>query len=324
MKKLIFISSCIIFLIYACDKVDPPIWGCMDPLAINYDPAATKDDESCESACMDENASNYNPNATFACDSINPSNDCCVYDSNCFDNIDTSNIIQKVLIEDFTGHKCPNCPEAAEELHVIQNTFPGRVIGMAIHAGFFAKPNASEAPFLTTDFRTDQGTEIHDRFNPEFYPIGLINRIDFDNNHLKQFAEWGTITSDLLNNDPKLGICIQENSGMIGVSILALENLGSDLKLVIAITEDNIIDWQIIEGQGNVQDYEHNHVLRDVITPAFGDEIGSFDSQEVKTFNFSYELNSSWIRENCNIIAYVFRDNNNNQEVLQVEELHLE
>ena len=73
---------------------------------------------------------------------------------------------------------------------------------------------------------------------------------------------------------------------MIEVSILALENLGSDLKLVIAITEDNIIDWQIIEGQGNVQDYEHNHILRDVITPAFGDEIGSFDSQEVKTFNF--------------------------------------
>ena len=79
-------------------------------------------------------------------------------------------------------------PEAAEELHVIQNTFPGRVIGMAIHAGFFAIPNASNAPFLTTDFRTDKGTEIHDRFNPEFYPIGLINRIDYDNNHLKQFG----------------------------------------------------------------------------------------------------------------------------------------
>ena len=315
------------FLIFACDKVDPPIYGCMDLLADNYNSNANMDDGSCEYTnligCMDENASNYNPNATIACDSINPSNDCCEYASaNCFDN--TSNIIQKVLIEDFTGHKCPNCPEAAEELHVIQNAFPARVIGMAIHAGFFAIPNPSNAPFLKTDFRTDKGTEIHDRFDPQFYPIGLINRIDYNNNHLKQFAEWGAITSGLLNSNPKLGICIQENSGMIEVSILALENLGSDLKLVIALTEDNIIDWQIIEGLGNVQDYEHNHVLRDVITPAFGDEIGSFDSQEVKTFNFSYELNSTLIRENCNIIAYVFRDNNNNQEVLQVEELHLE
>ena len=25
--------------------------------------------------------------------------------------------IRKVLLEDYTGHKCPNCPEAAEEAH---------------------------------------------------------------------------------------------------------------------------------------------------------------------------------------------------------------
>ena len=117
-------------------------------------------------------------NANLPCDSINPSNDCCCYSTfNCFE--ETSNIVQKVLIEDFTGHKCQNCPEAAEELHILQDSYENQVIGIAIHAGFFAEPNSAVAPFLTTDFRTEKGTEIHDFFGANAYPVGMVNRVDY-------------------------------------------------------------------------------------------------------------------------------------------------
>ena len=56
---------------------------------------------------------------------------------------------------------------------------------------------------------------------------------------------------------------------------------------------------------GNVENYEHNHVLRDIITPAFGDNIGTFSANEIKSYTFSYQLNSDWVRSNCNIVAYV-------------------
>lgn len=46
-----------------------PVYGCTDPLALNYNPDATVDDGNCTFpptvyGCTDENALNYNPNAT--------------------------------------------------------------------------------------------------------------------------------------------------------------------------------------------------------------------------------------------------------------------
>lgn len=53
----------------SCSYAPPPVPGCTDPSALNYDPNATVDDGSCTYAsvvidgCTDPSASNYNPNA---------------------------------------------------------------------------------------------------------------------------------------------------------------------------------------------------------------------------------------------------------------------
>ena len=57
--------------------------------------------------------------------------------------IDTSNnnYVKNILIEDFTGHLCKNCPDAASELDAIQAVYGSRIIGLAIHSGStFARP----------------------------------------------------------------------------------------------------------------------------------------------------------------------------------------
>jgi hypothetical protein len=50
--------------------------------------------------------------------------------------------VQKVLLEDYTGFRCGNCPEAHERAQELQARYPGRVILMSVHAGFFARPAA--------------------------------------------------------------------------------------------------------------------------------------------------------------------------------------
>ena len=89
---------------------------------------------------------------------------------------------------------------------------------------------------------------------------------------------------------------------------------------MLPLTEDYIINWQKNDTI-NDENYEHNHVLRDIITPAFGDSIGTFSANEIKSYTFSYQLNSDWVRSNCNIVAYVL--NATTQEIIQVEEINL-
>ena len=69
---------------------------------------------------------------------------------------------KKVLIEDFTGHLCPNCPDAARELDAIHDIYGDQIIGMAIHVSkSFARPYpASQAPSFQYDFRTNGGDEL--------------------------------------------------------------------------------------------------------------------------------------------------------------------
>ena len=75
MKKILFLLT-LTALIFACKKEgDKPstnsttaVEGCMDTLALNYNPEATENDGSCEyyvfiEGCMDANAINYNSDA---------------------------------------------------------------------------------------------------------------------------------------------------------------------------------------------------------------------------------------------------------------------
>ena len=59
MKQFLFLSF-VAFAMYSC----APVEGCTDPLAVNYDESARRDDGSCiVRGCTSPSASNYDPNA---------------------------------------------------------------------------------------------------------------------------------------------------------------------------------------------------------------------------------------------------------------------
>ena len=272
--------------------------------------------------------------------------------------VDTNTFVKKVLIEDFTGHRCPNCPAAAEELVSLQDFYGDRVIGIAIHPSSqaFSTPSPLTASSYIYDFRTQFGDDIDNIFEITTVglPRGMVNRTGFDTQHQLGKDEWSSIVQTELEKAPIFGITLSSNvsngNGTISITAEALTNINLDKKekiedynIVICLTEKNIVQWQKDNTAGDIEDYEHNHVLRTMINTTFGESIGnsfvdgdiwekdySIDITTLENTNENYSLNTlfmgngnckEWNEDNMEIVVYIY--NTSNYEIVQVEEKHL-
>jgi hypothetical protein len=80
-----------------------------------------------------------------------------------------------ILLEEFTGHLCVNCPEATMLAHDLKQSYGDKLLLLSIHAGDLAKPSA--APY-ERDFLTPPGTAIFNHFAPIGVPTGMVNRTE--------------------------------------------------------------------------------------------------------------------------------------------------
>ena len=259
--------------------------------------------------------------------------------------IDTNTYVKKILIEDFTGHTCQNCPSAARELEAIHNLYGDRIIGMALHVSkAFARPYPlSQAPNYQYDFRTKWGKEWDNLFgiSEMGLPGGMINRIGYPNEHRLGKDEWLARVITELEKETNFGINITVNEGVITVNTELLNNITGDYNLVVCIVENEIINWQK-DGSENVENYEHNHALRSLLSNenlsnssnySISDKIEkiiNYDLASLEQFNIDYSSNTAelgngnaggWDSSNMSVIAYIY--DNTNKEILQVEEAHL-
>jgi len=258
----------------------------------------------------------------------------------------TNSYVKKVLVEDFTGHLCPNCPDAARELDAIHDIYGEQIIGMAIHVSkSFARPYpASQAPSFQYDFRTQWGDNWDNFYgiSEMGLPRGMVNRIGYPDNHKLSKDEWATEVSNELNQEVDFGIDINSTINSITISSNILNNVNGDYNLLVCLTESNIINWQK-DGQENVENYIHNHVLKSVLTDenlsnstsyVAGDQIETlinYDLTALEQYNIDYSANNTaelgngnagdWNAANMSIIAYIY--NTNTKEIVQVEEAQL-
>lgn len=251
---------------------------------------------------------------------------------------------KKVLIEDFTGHLCPNCPGAAREIDAIHDIYGDQIIGMAIHVSTsFASPNAIGSSF-DYDFRTNWGDDLDDFYGISAMglPRGMVNRTGFPNNHKLGKGEWASKVALELNKDIDFKIYISSNENSINIISNVQNNLNSNYNLVVCLTENNIINWQK-DGSENIEEYVHNHVLRTIlmdenlsnstnyITGQQIEKTINYDLSILEQSNIQYSTNNisglgngnagGWDESNINIVAYIY--DNTTKEILQVEEASL-
>jgi len=233
---------------------------------------------------------------------------------------------QNILVEDFTGHKCGNCPKAHEELTLLRNTYGTKIVPMAIHFGYYAQTNSS----YPTDFTTDVGDAIGNKFGVTSTPVGMVNRVGDEGNKLLEFSEWDASISKLLTKTPSVGIAmaaeIKDNKIEANVFVKAFEQNDTLLKVQIFIIENHIIDKQLYYGHDpeEIEDYEHEHVLRGSLNGDWGEDLTSvpFKKNNIVNKSYNYTINPDWNAQNLLLVAVVYNDVT--KQICQVKELHLQ
>lgn len=232
---------------------------------------------------------------------------------------------KNVLVEDFTGQKCVNCPKAAELTHTLQQTYGAdRVIAVAIHGGSLAYNENQSKYGLANDLSEEYTTH----WGVESWPKGMIDR----SGGLLDFAAWTTQVTDRFKIEPKVDLTIDDDdisydaaTQTISLTVNIKGNENADGFLQVWLTENGIVNRQSMpNGQGTNNAYVHNHVLRASISEPYGDAL-SVNNEETVKKTYSYTLpdvsgkknNTPWNVNNLQVVVFFY---NNKDGVMQVIE----
>lgn len=318
MKTLnILLITLLASLIFSCEKIDKPV--------------IPDDTEKLIQKFYPEDPSTFELNPDF------PEN---------------TNTNRNVLIEDYTGHTCNNCPPAADKAKEIEDLNSGRVFVLAVHAGGASNSFQRVQDGFPTDFTTEAGTAYSVDI-PNFFgnPSGLISRKVFNTKLWLASGDWDGATQAILDEN-KLSADIQiiskyypETGGVfVYYEVEAKEDISDELRIIVLLAEKKVISPQKMPDGSKTSDYEHHNVLSGILTSTyldetdgsikyssfFGNNIGVLKSGEKKTGLTVNGLNEMNTKRKINadggndLIVFALVVNANTNEVYQVVTQDLE
>lgn len=211
-------------------------------------------------------------------------------------------VSKRVLIEDFTGQGCVNCPNATLVIEEMQEQYGAdNVIAVGIHSGPYAKTMSG----LNYPLWTETGDYYYDSWDIEAQPTGVIDRKFVSST----YQSWGAIVrAELQESAPiELDATTEYDAATrtVTVNVNAKGILDVTGKLQVWLTEDNITSVQYMpDGKPNLE-YVHNHVFRTAVNGRDGEDF-SIKWDEEKTATCTAVLDDGWKAENMSIVAFVY------------------
>jgi thiol-disulfide isomerase/thioredoxin len=236
---------------------------------------------------------------------------------------------RKVLIEDYTGHQCGNCPPAAHVAEELQKKYGDKVVIISVHAGFFSKLN-SEYPTSYTcttgnDWDASAGFGVSNAGNPN----GMINRKDYGGSGLiqketKWAASVALASQDMEFCDMTLSTSYDANTRKLNTSVKTKfrRSYPNNTKLCVVFTEDSIIGAQkdYSKSPDLIPNYVFDNMLRGSINGSWGVNLKSPPIQWNDSIIVSYpnfDLDTKLNDKHVNVVAFVY--DATTREVIQVE-----
>ena len=215
--------------------------------------------------------------------------------------------VHRAYVEKYTGPKCKNCPMADVTLDAAHHQVGDQLIIISVN-----HPTGQGVPWAgEPDLRTDDGSAWSQYFGISELPSAYLNR----GTH-QYTGSMGEIVADIeaaINQTPQAGIAVNATASgdtiSISVDVELFSQFNDGLTLTLALTEDSLVYKQSMPQGEPDENYVHNHMLRDVITNTWGEDIPMDGlAGEHKVGQFSYTVTNNDIRlENCHIVALLAR-----------------
>lgn len=237
-----------------------------------------------------------------------------------------------VLIEELTGVNCPNCPKGALKLEELLQRYPKNVIGVSIHGEFLAEPLSSSK----FDFRSELADDLENYLKPIFgKPAAAFNRVQQENQSefaISSVDLWGQFVDAELAKAQTIGLDIittfdeETRELTVDVEVEPLINIEGDIRISVMLTESHIIDAQK-DVDVIIDDYEHNHMLRTMLTNYEGDLFKDrLTANVIENTSFSYTVpqqDDFWHVENMEVIVFISEVTAETKEIHQAAHAHL-
>ncbi|MGP8216538.1 MAG: Omp28-related outer membrane protein [Bacteroidia bacterium] len=258
----------------------------------------------------------------------------------------TDSTLIKVLLEDYMGHFCTNCPAAVTIADGILQANPIQVVSMEVNVGYEALPaGASGAPLVPpglpdtaykNNYIIPAGTAWDGALTNTSnlgWPQGMVNRIYYTNPPGSGSPDispsnWANVVDSILGTSQLASITMVDSCWIkqqifgtqVKVELLTPPTPGNAYYLQMALVEDSVLDWQTDNGTP-VQYFPHRFVLRAVINGTWGDPINlSSPVTKYYTFtspNFRYASGTIktppvvparlWNMAKCYVIAFLYQ-----------------
>lgn len=208
--------------------------------------------------------------------------------------------IKNVLLEDFTGQRCSNCPTGTEVIEQLQEIYGERLIAVGIHGG----PLGFKGTATVLGLATDVGDEYYSHWQLEYQPVGLVDRHGAVN-----YTEWAKAVRDemALTSDVKMEVQAIFDGSKIDITVMEEAYNDYTGMLQVWLLEDGITAIQTMPDGTNNRNYVHNHVLRIPVNGDWGKAI-TIGKGEQDLQNYQQAVDAAWNTANLSVVAFVYND----------------
>ncbi|MDE6637042.1 MAG: Omp28 family outer membrane lipoprotein [Muribaculaceae bacterium] len=240
-------------------------------------------------------------------------------------------VSRNLLIMEFTGNNCVNCPLGAESVEKIkQDAGADKVISVGLHP----EGNINTRPMITNhpkpgtlqNFTCEEATELFKYYgSPNGFPTAIFNGLK--SSMSSDYGNWMTDAMTAFDQPSYVKLeaeCDFDNSTRdltVNYKVGFSDDLDESISIAVWLVENKILGVQMMPNGKKNEDYVHNHVLRASLNGTWGEYIGnSFTSTSELTGSASITIADNWVAENCDVVVIAFQDNDKYaQQVISVK-----